>query len=275
MTLTAILGFLLLFAGFLFLFQRKMIYFPQRYEAAYVRGLPSETAEIQYQTSQGNQIAFYLPPREEETNPPGSLWVLFHGNAATALDWLDLVESVPDDHAAFLLIDYPGYGKCEGSPSRASIRETTEAVFEALARQLLLQPSELEKNLNVLAFSIGTGAGLEFAAAHPVRRVILLAPFTDLLSMARRSVGWPLCYLLLDRFDNRTRLVELSQQSITPEVHIFHGTADDIIPFRMGETLAREFPTLVTFHPVPNVDHNFLPAAVEPQLADLIAKETP
>jgi molybdopterin synthase catalytic subunit len=39
---------------------------------------------------------------------------------------------------------------------------------------------------------------------------VLVAPFTSLVEAARTRVGWPLCHLVLDRFDNRARLDALA-----------------------------------------------------------------
>lgn len=305
MTIAIVLGFILFITGFLFFYQRKMMYFPRRYQPVETRGLPAGAVRVEYTTSQGKQVAFYVPPNADAgtdgntgddtgvdtgsaaaPRAPARLWVLFHGNASTALDWLDLVDKARAGAAGaagdstvaarqgFLLIDYPGYGDCEGKPTRAGILESTDAAFAALATRLGATTGDLESDLNVLAYSIGTGAGLDFAARRPVRRVFLLAPFTSTLDMARRTVGWPLCHLLLDRFDNRARLAELTRRSDPPAIDIFHGTADDIVPFEMGRTLADEFHAIAAFHPVPNADHNFLLMAVDAQLAALLL-ETP
>jgi len=265
-------GFAAFIVLFLLLYQRKMMYFPSSYERIELNSLPEGGVLLAYETSQGKQTAFYLPPSDAPAKPPETLWVLFNGNAARALDWLDVIEKVKTPHAAFLLVDYPGYGACEGKPSRAAIRESTEKAYEALAKHLGVDTATLDTRVNVLAFSIGTGAGMDFAAARPVRRVILLAPFTSALDMARRTVGWPLCYLLIDRFDNRARLAELAARSDPPRVDIYHGRNDDIIPFAMSGDLAAQFPNLVTFHPVPGADHNFLLMAVESQLVTQLAE---
>jgi len=250
--------------------QRKLIYMPCGYGPAYQHDLPVGTVELKFETSSGKQTAFYVPSDGEAVPPPETLWVCFNGNAARALDWLDTVERVKAPGMGFLLVDYPGYGVSEGRPTRHSIAEASDAALLTLAQHYRMDLPDLESRTNLLAFSIGTGTGLDFAARHPVRRVILLAPFTSLLDMARRTVGWPLCYLLLDRYDNAARLNELAARNPRPTVTLFHGQADEIIPFEMGKTLAGQHPDLITFHPVPRVDHNGLPAAVDRQLQELL-----
>jgi pimeloyl-ACP methyl ester carboxylesterase len=251
--------------------QRKLIYMPCGYEPTYQRDLPAGTVELTFETSSGKQTAFYVPSGGVAVaTPPETLWVCFNGNAARALDWLDTVERVQTPGVGFLLVDYPGYGVSEGHPTRRSIAEASDAALLTLAQHYRMDLPDLESRTNLLAFSIGTGTGLDFAARHPVRRVILLAPFTSLIDMARRTVGWPLCHLLLDRYDNAARLNELAARNPRPTVTLFHGQADEIIPFEMGKTLAVQHPDLIVFHPIRNVDHNSLPDAIDRQLQELL-----
>jgi uncharacterized protein len=269
------IGAIAVLIGLLYFGQRSMIYYPGRYDNSYARGLPPGTVEVFYKTSQGLQTAFYVPPTQGAGEPPGRLLVMFMGNASLALDWLDMVERLRDARTGFLLVDYPGYGKCEGNPSRDAIVESSEAAFLNLSAQLHSTPEAIEKNLEVVGLSIGAAAGLEFASRHPVRRIVLLGAFTDMLEMARLSVGWPLCHLLEDRFDNRARLGELAARPDPPRVHLFHGTVDTLVPFRMGEELATAFPQIVTLHRVEGSDHNMILMAAEPEVVKLLSVDQP
>jgi pimeloyl-ACP methyl ester carboxylesterase len=85
--------------------------------------------------------------------------------------------------------------------------------------------------------------------------VVLIAVFTTLREEAATVVGRPLSYLLVENYDNRACLRQLSRRQPPPRVEIFHGTRDDIIPARMGRELAENFPEFVTFHPVEGGDH--------------------
>jgi len=178
---------------------------------------------------------------------------------------MEFVSSYPSTQDAFLLIDYPGYGSCEGSPSRKTIQESSDAALAALAGHLGVKVAVLEPRLRLLGHSLGAASALGFASAHPVSRVVLLAPFTTLRDMARRSVGWPLCYLLLDNFDNRARLQEITRRSPSPSIDILSGTDDSVIPFRMGQELGRSF-AHVHFTPVPGAGHNTIISEAEPQI---------
>lgn len=254
------------FTGILFFGQHKLIWLPRSYGPAYPLALPKHAVELNYSTSQGRQCAFYLPPAADPSAMPGRVWVLFGGNGSLALDWTDFIAQDPERRDGFLLVDYPGYGRCQGSAEPASIEESSEKALAALENHLQMKPGELDPKLDVLGHSIGAAAALQFAVHHPVRRVVLLSPFTSLRAMAQRTVGWPLCWLLRHNFDNRARLAELAARPSPPQVTIFHGTDDTLIPMKMGQSLAAMFPKITTFHAVPGATHDSIVGDAETQV---------
>lgn len=234
--------------------QHAMLYHPRPYDARYATYLPKDGVELSFHTVAGKQVAFYLP-RGHGRQIPKRLWIAFCGNGSLALDWTGLVarDSRPDD--AFLLIDYPGYGKSEGYATIATTRAAADGAVAELARHLNAAVDKLEPLLNVLGHSWGTAVALDFATRHSVQRIVLVAVFTNLREEAALVVGRPLSYLLSENYDNLSCLGELAKRTPPPRVEIFHGTKDDIIPVRMGRALAAQFPAFVKFHPVEGGDH--------------------
>ncbi|MBN1901898.1 alpha/beta fold hydrolase [Candidatus Sumerlaeota bacterium] len=272
MLVIIILGLFLAVAIFLFFYQRRMIYFPRRYEPSYKLGLPPEAIEIEYRASSGRQVCFYIPPKTNPSAPPQSLWIFFGGNASLALDWLVYQDTIFPPSLGILLVDYPGYGLCEGKPEYKTIGESSDAAFQTLAQYLKVEPKILEQDLNILGHSLGTAASLQFAEKHPVKKAILLAPFSSLLDMARQTVGWPLCHLLLDRYDNVRALGRIVSTNPYSVIHIFHGKADDMVPFSMGKNLADLYPDNVAFHPHEGVDHNFIIEAAADKIGEIMMR---
>ena len=209
---------------------------------------------IRYITDQGEQTALWLPPRSG--GEPRSLWLMCGGNGALASDYVTLVDRFPDPEAGFLFVDYPGYGPNPGAPNPERIAAATTAAVDSLCARWSWDAAAQRQRLAVFGHSLGAAAALQYAAAHPVRRVVLVAPFTSMLDMARRVVGWPLNQVLTHRFDNRARLDEVATQTPPPVVTILHGTQDEVIPVAMGRELAAAHPALVTWIEVPGADHN-------------------
>jgi len=254
MTVSGVILIAALFCLILFAFQERLIYFPRPYPVDFTAEATERLEEITYSTSSGQQTAFFLRPSEGELGNLTHVWILFGGNASLALSWLDLIIDFPDKQSGFLLIDYPGYGKCQGKPSRESIRESALEAFAELSKKLNAEPKAI--SLSLIGHSIGAGAALDFAVRSSPRRIVLVAPFTSLRDMAKRVVGWPLCYLLRGNFDNAARLAEMSAQAAPPSIHIIHGSDDEVIPVWMSRKLKELFPKLLSYDEVPGATHN-------------------
>lgn len=236
--------------------QSRIIYYPRSYGEGERRTLAKHQGErIEYQTAQGRQVAYYIPPRKGGPGPPAKIWMCFSGNGSVALDWLYMLPEW-DHSQAYLLVDFPGYGECAGKPNPSSIRESSKAAVTALAAHLKQEPQDLRPRLAVLGHSIGCAAGLMAAEDQRVKQVVLIAPFTTMTEMGRRVLGWPLCYLNMHCFDNRKHLAAVVKQGA--KVIIFHGTADGMIPISMSRELAAAHPESVSLHEEEGQDHNFI-----------------
>ena len=248
--------FLAFLAGVLILYfrQHSMLYHPRPYDDSYADALPRDGVEIEFATLSGKQTAFYLP-RANRERVPKRIWIAFCGNGSLALDWTWLVAQDRQPGDAFLLIDYPGYGKSEGYATIATTRAAADNAVKELASRLLVTEEDIERRLNVIGHSWGRAVALDFATHHPVERIVLVSAFTTLREEAAEMVGGMLSYLLIENYDNRAALRELAKGSPPPKIDIFHGTNDEVIPFRMGRQLADEFPSLIKFHPVEGADH--------------------
>ncbi|KPA10284.1 peptidase, S9A/B/C family, catalytic domain protein [Candidatus Magnetomorum sp. HK-1] len=251
-----ILGLCLVLGGIIYAyleFQQSMIYHPRHYDNSYNKEL-SKVISIEYETSQGKQTAYYY--KGQSDLPPKNLWVFFCGNKSLAMDWFDrLLNNYSDISSGFLLFDYPGFGKCEGKSSPKRIRKSADKALETLYARYSAMNMKASSQLNVLGHSLGAAVALDFAARHPCKRVIILAPFTSLSDMARRVVGVPFCYGLSHRLDNHDRLLEIAQQSPQPLIILIHGRNDRVIPIEMGKKLSESFPSLVNFVELAFADH--------------------
>ncbi|WP_395739540.1 alpha/beta fold hydrolase [Prosthecobacter sp.] len=243
---------------FLLSCQSRLIYFPNPYRAEYETALRKAKGErIRYTTSQGAQTAFYIPPHSPPSSGlPQTIWLCFAGNGSLALDWLRHTPGW-DVHHAYLLIDYPSYGECEGEPTPDRIRESGKAAVAALAAHLQTTPADMHPRLAVLGHSLGSAAALMAADDLDVRRGVLLSPFTTMTDMGRIVLGWPLCHLNRHRFDNQKALGHVAARPGARFV-IFHGGDDEVIPVRMGRELSQAHPQVVTFHEIPGGHHNDL-----------------
>ena len=235
----------------LLLFQDRLLY----HQRAYPAGLPLRAGvePIVFTTADGRQTCWWKPPRAG-----GRWWLCFAGNASLARGWLDVLDG--DD--GMLLIEYPGYGESEGKPSPRAILAAGEGAVAAVRAAYPALPSPH----GAIGHSLGAAAALHYAAVHPVSRLVLIAPFTRMLDMARLVVGWPLCHLLIDRWDNRDRLREITAAG-SVRIDVWHGDQDGVVPAEMSRTLAREFPA-IRYHEVAGADHNSILAETAARLLE-------
>jgi len=234
--------------------QAKLIYYPRSYHEGYRKVLAKRSgARIEYTTGQGQQVAHYMPPMNGKK--PTKVWLCYGGNNYLGLDWMQYLTAW-DPSLGYLLMDYPGYGDCQGIPNPGRIRDSSREAVQALARHLNETPELLLPRMGVLCHSIGCAAGLMAADDLNIRRVILIAPFTTLTEMGKRFIGWPLCYVNMHRFNNRRHLAHVVEKGA--KVVIFHGTADQVIPISMSRELAAAHPGRVTLHEKEGEDHNYI-----------------
>ena len=74
--------------------------------------------------------------------------------------------------------------------------------------------------------------------------------------MVRAQIHVPLGRLLRHRFDNVASLEKILSQKHVPEIYIFHGQADEIIPPKMGRALAQLDPIRIKLLEIPKAGHN-------------------
>jgi uncharacterized protein len=242
-----------LFIALIYFKQHSMVYHPRPYDTSYAQVLPPNGQEISYTLPFGRQTAFYIPPRNSGRSPV-RLWIAFCGNGSLALDWTAILAGNPNSHDAFLLVDYPGYGKCQGYATIASMRLSSDAALKTLTKRLALSEEEMESRLCTIGHSLGSAVAIDFGARHHVQRVLAIAPFTTLREEAARIITSPLSHLLIESYDNRAGIAEIRKRNPEAKIAIFHGTKDEVIPVRMGRELAQKFP-FIDFFPVEGANH--------------------
>jgi pimeloyl-ACP methyl ester carboxylesterase len=172
--------------------------------------------------------------------------VLFlHGNAGNVQTSSAVHERFNRHQLDVLVIDYRGFGKSRGDLYEDGLH------FDAEAGYLYLTGIYGEDSLVVYGQSLGSGIATRLSSRYRPRLLMLETPYTSLLEVAQTEYPWlPVSWLLDFPMDSKTYL----SQAQSP-TWIFHGTADEIIPFSMGEEMAKAN-TLTHFVSFQGVDHN-------------------
>lgn len=212
----------------------------------------SENVQLEFTTGKGRQVAFYIPPDKDPDSPPARIDILYPGIGSVALGWQRFIKEGEYPHTGYLLIDYPGRGLSEGFMNPADNYLNTEGALNALAAHFGV--NVLDAELNLMGHSFGTGAALQFAARHSVKRIVLVAPFNTL----RKGVAVKSLFLSIvmpSQIDNRKIIRQLLGQDNQPEITILHGTEDTSLPVEMGRELAAIDPERVNYLEFPEDDH--------------------
>jgi uncharacterized protein len=233
--------------------QSRILYYPRSYAAGVTDEWQEKTQgrPLDFTTSQGRQRAFL----QGNLKSPRNLWIVCGGNGTVALDWSDWIAAHAPAEDAWLLVDFPGYGHCEGKPNPGRIRESLRAVVPMAAGSVGLSTAPDASRLRFFGHSLGAAACLMAATEFGIREGVLLSPFTSTMEMSRMLLGVPLGFLVTHRFDNEARLDEIIAKG-PAKIVILHGTDDEVIPVEMSRKLARGRETAVRLLEIHGAHHN-------------------
>jgi hypothetical protein len=189
--------------------------------------------------------ALQFPPPDDQARTV----VLFHGNGETIANGIDLAEDLGHRGFGVVLVEYRGYGVSRDAPrpSEAGLYADASAVLDMLATQGI-GPERV-----VLAgISLGTGVASEMAKRGRGASLILVSPYTSISAMAHRAAPFFPAWLCPDRFDTLGRARDIHVPTL-----VIHGNADEVIPFAMGQAVAKAIPG-ATLHVVSGGHHNDL-----------------
>ena len=181
--------------------------------------------------------------------PGAPVVVHFHGNGEDLADAGSMIDLLRSLGVGVLAVEYPGYGVSPGRASEDALYAGAEAALHWLRDEQRVPPERVV----LQGQSLGSGLAAEMARRGLGGRLILISPFTSMASLGQRFFPWlPVAPLVRHRFDTLSKA-----PGIGVPVLIVHGTEDELVPFSMGEQLARVFPR-GTLRPIPGGHHNDL-----------------
>ena len=165
-----------------------------------------------------------------EAQNPRAIWLMMHGNGGQAAD-RDYVLPRMSEHDSLYVLEYPGYGSREGSPSRESMDRAASEAYQ------LLRSRHPKTPVCVLGESIGSGPACALAAEKtPPDKIVLVVPFDILANVAAQHFPYlPVRLLLRDNWNN----VESLRQYAGP-IEIFGAKDDGVIPIEHARALAKQ-----------------------------------
>lgn len=208
------------------LFQRTLIYAPDHSE--YLP--PSHYAmldgvkEIALSTPDDLELtAWYAPPPGDRPTV-----LILPGKSGSLRTQRHRITQFRAVQLGVLLVAWRGYSGNPGSPSEDGLYDDARAALDWLEAH-----GVADRSIVLYGISLGSGVATRMAAERDVGGVILEAPYTSLVDVARhRYPIVPVCWLLRDRFDSLSRIAALNAPLL-----VMHGDGDKVIPQHFGRRL--------------------------------------
>jgi pimeloyl-ACP methyl ester carboxylesterase len=211
-------------AAFLFVKQRKLIYFPTRLTAEELAARAAEQQCRPWTNASGDRIGWWRPA---EGKAVGTV-LITHGNASTAVGREYIAQPLQSARPLdVFVLEYPGFADRPGEPTEASLLGAATEGFVLLTNR----PGPLL----LVGESLGTGVAAFLAGQCPgrVAGVCLLAPYTRLSDVGAAQFPWlPVRLLLRDRYPSAEHL-----RSFHGPLAVLVGEADSTVPAELGRRL--------------------------------------
>ncbi|MEM9324521.1 MAG: alpha/beta fold hydrolase [Bacteroidota bacterium] len=213
----------LLLALAVYVFQERFIFLGEPISQDHVYSFRAPFEEQRFEMPDGGEInSLYF-----EAEDPKGVVFYHHGNGGELPRWGEVSYFFLNQGYDFFIYDYRGYGKSTGKRSEKALLDDAQILYERLTTRWS------EEQIVVYGRSLGSGPASYVAGRnHPVM-LILETPFFSLQEMAARYFPFlPSGQLVRYRFPNSAYLSEART-----EIHIFHGTEDQVVPYESGHRL--------------------------------------
>jgi uncharacterized protein len=210
--------------GGLYLFQRQLLYLPDRTRPELVGLEQLGVREVTLSTEDGlSLLSWYLPPR-----PGRPVIAYFHGNGGHVGYRAQRLLRFAREGYGVLMPEYRGYGGNPGAPSETGFYADGRAALAFLDHEAIAAT-----RLVLYGESLGSGVAVELAVRHEIAGLILEAPFTSVAEVAQCHFPFvPTARLVTDRFDSLSRIGR-----VRAPILVLHGEGDRVVPVRFGRAL--------------------------------------
>jgi uncharacterized protein len=206
--------------------QRKALYYPSHHSN--VNGFT--------RWEHGGETIGYA----REVAEPKNVWLLLHGNGGQATDRTYAMHAFDPADSVFIL-EYPGYGKRAGSPSRRTIDTAAREAYADLRARFPGRP------VCVAGESLGSGpASMLSREIPPPDKIVLVVPFDSIKAVGREHAPSLLVNLVLAGTWNNVEALS----GYRGPLEIFGADKDEVIAVKHARALA-ESVSHAKFHLIP------------------------
>jgi alpha-beta hydrolase superfamily lysophospholipase len=212
--------YVILIAG-LVLFQRFIILHPKKLAKDYLYEFPK--AEEFYVVVAPEVKLNALRFASEDSVSKGVV-LYYHGNADNLARWGEYASEFTKRGYDVVMYDYRGFGKSNGRLNEQNFLYDAQFIFDDLSRRY--NPDQIV----IYGRSLGCGAAIKIASTNAVKKLILETPYYSLPDVAFSHLPiFPFEYVSEFKVNAHEWLTK-----VRCDVHVFHGTDDEIIPYKQS-----------------------------------------
>ena len=210
--------------GGLYLFQRQLLYLPDRAHPELFGLQQLGVREVTLSTEDGlSLLSWYVPAR-----PGRPVIAYFHGNGGHIGYRAERLLRFSREGFGVLMAEYRGYGGNPGTPSEAGFYADGRAALAFLDRE-----GVAADRVVLYGESLGSGVAVALTVQHEIAALILEAPFTSVAEVAQSHFPYvPASRMVVDRFDSLSRIGK-----VKAPILLLHGERDRVVPVRYGRAL--------------------------------------
>jgi pimeloyl-ACP methyl ester carboxylesterase len=226
----------------LFFMQEQMIFFPEKLDSNYQFHFSQPFEELRIPSNKGYTLHGLLFRADSSK---GLIFYL-HGNAGSLRTWGDVANTYTQLGYSVFLLDYPGYGKSEGTiRSQDQLFDDVQSAYNELKRRFA------EEKTIVLGYSIGSGLAAHLASVNNPKMLILQAPYYSLTDLMKHYYPIIPGFVLKYKFETAEYL-----QTVNCPIVLFHGDHDEIIYYASSQKIRDAIQKPITLITLVGQGHN-------------------
>lgn len=225
--------------------ERRYLYYPAAYPVGDWQPAGLAFEDAWFAAADGTRLHGWYVPRPD----PRAVVLYLHGNAGNLSHRVDILRRINERYQATVMIfDYRGYGRSEGTPGEKGLLQDARAAKAWLARRAGVP----EADIVLLGRSLGGAVAVVLAAEGGARGLVLESTFTSVPELAKHYLPLlPARLLMQNRFDSLSKIAAFNGPLLQS-----HGTADRVIPYKLGRKLFQAAGDPKRFVTIRGGDHN-------------------
>jgi uncharacterized protein len=184
--------------------------------------------ELNFAPNKGVRLnALYFKTKQPQSK---GVVLFFHGNRDNLTRWgREYAPRFVERGYDVLMYDYRGYGKSTGLRTEVALHADAALLYNELKK------TYSEDRIVLYGYSLGTGMAVQLAAQTHPQQLILEAPYTNAAALANSYLPiFPWEQVLDFQFRSDAYIAR-----VRCPIHLFHGTADRVVPYRHSLQLCR------------------------------------